>query len=267
LESGFSAEDFMREYDELSQRFEKTHSTEDYVARHGLSEKYGIDFADFRTYRQIYEMQHSTSNADGMVLGRVPAAEIDALLSKGDFPGVLSAMREGLSMDSLNNLHLLVDVKDGVVSAETRELLSWMPELAKLGGSKASDTLLSWYGLYRDGDYYVVRADRQSVQQAMLNPSMRSGLMYALQDIHDQVKGTSIEQAKQATIRERQSSMRQAERDLFFEESIDMSTVLARQEPSQNRTERLNALDMASNFFEDAMKESEGVSESRGLRV
>lgn len=255
----FSPEDFMREYDELSRRFAESHSTVDFKARYALMEKYGIDRDLYIKYARLYEMRHDTGiNADGMEVGRVPAELVDGLLGRGDFSGALSAVRDGLSKEALDRLYFIPDRLSADMSPHTVETLSWMPEFALLGDDKASDMLLSCYGLYRDGDDYVVRVEKGAHMAMLYDSSYRSNFMPSLERICEQVRGTSLEVSKQETLRKLQ-----AEDDRQIFEIRDSDFIISEVSSKSNRIQDVSRL--SSSFFEEAMSKDGDETRSRGL--
>lgn len=176
----FSPSEFMQEYDTLKKRYRETHETNDFKAVNSLYEKYGIDRADQLKYSRINSMLSNQDDVDGMVVGSVPAKEVDELLQKGDFAGALSRVRSGLDEDSLRRL---VDYPEDQRDFYGYSLIQLIPQLAKSDSHKSSDSLLSSFGMYKDGDQYLIRVDKDNFQQLMKSSSIINHYYKDLKDI------------------------------------------------------------------------------------
>lgn len=176
----FSPSEFMSEYETLKERFNKTHSTEDFKNLTCLYERYDISRADQLKYARIHSMLTNQKYADGMILGSVPAKDIEGLLQEGDFAGALTKIRAGLNEDSLQQL---VDFPEDKRYFEGYSQTQWLPELIKSETHKSSDYLLQSFGMYKEGDQYVVRVNKEEFQNDMSNPLVLNNFNKDLKDI------------------------------------------------------------------------------------
>ena len=186
----FSPSEFMEEYRKLRERFASTHQTADFKELHQLYEKYGISRADQLKYSRINSMLYGGKTVGGIVLGSVPATDLDELLQKGDFAGAVSRLKAGLSSEKLREL---VDFPADRRSFDGYELMQWVPALAKshllLGGierlgckkrflCKLGHTIVTADQLDLLVELRLVRSDAVAYE-----PALRRGSLFALGDI------------------------------------------------------------------------------------
>ena len=176
----FSPSEFMEEYRKLRERFASTHQTADFKELHQLYEKYGISRADQLKYSRINSMLYGGKTVGGIVLGSVPATDLDELLQKGDFAGAVSRLKAGLSPEKLREL---VDFPADRRSFDGYELMQWVPALAKSDEHKSSDVLLSYFRMVREGDQYVIRCDKDDFLKFMSDEGYLANFRRDLKDI------------------------------------------------------------------------------------
>lgn len=84
---------FMEEFQRLKMRFRETRSTADFKELNLLYEKYDISREDFMKYSRINAMLNNSPKEETIILGEVPAKELDELLQKGDYAGAVSRIK------------------------------------------------------------------------------------------------------------------------------------------------------------------------------
>lgn len=148
---------FMDEYRQLTAKVKEFHKTADFKEREGLSEKYGISRADMMKFARLDSMMNRSSGEDSVIVGRVSADKVDALIQGGHFAEAVSLIKDGLDTNALK---------------EAQGHHAHVADLAK-SNFKSSDLLLSCYfGLSRDGDDYIVRCDSSRMRKDLDDPSV-----------------------------------------------------------------------------------------------
>ena len=140
---------FMVEYLAAREQYKMSHSTADYKAMDNLYTTYGIPRNERRAVNIITGMQDNVAHRDGQEVARIPVKDFDDALMTGDYRYILSTLKNNASADQIN------EVTGGKYPA--------LGEIFK-SDRKNSLVAMSAFGLFKDGDDYVVKVNPEKFQ-------------------------------------------------------------------------------------------------------
>ena len=181
---------FMEEFQRLKMRFSETRSTADFKELNLLYEKFDISREDFMKYSRVYTMLNNNPKEDAIILGEVPAKELDELLQKGDYAGAVSRIKAGLSEDQLKEL---VNYPQDQRNFHDYHLTQFLPQLVKSENFKSSDYLLITFQMSKEGDKYIIRENKDKFQKDMKNDAILGNYTDALQKLYRDYTDTLLE--------------------------------------------------------------------------
>ncbi len=140
---------FMDEYLAAREQYNKSHDPADYKAMNDIYTKYGIPQEERRAVNTIAVMQGNVAHEGGQEVARIPAAAYHAAVTSGNFNVITGTLKNFANDDLINEL--------------TGNKYPALGEIFK-SDRKNSLVAMSAFGLFKDGDDYVVKVNPEKFQ-------------------------------------------------------------------------------------------------------